>query len=135
MEVARIAAGKIPWRVNGAVDGESITVCKLLRECFNQSYALRRRQFHRQRDQVLARYARIDARLGTFRGVPQTGAVFRPVHFVGGESARQNDFFVHDIPAIGMIVSLAAALIADALAGAVRSSAHRAAPAGASKGF
>src|SRR5712692_2772428 len=99
MKIAGIAPRKITRRVDGEINGKAISVRKLLREPSYQLEALRRRELDRQRDQILAGDSRVLARLGVFRGVPETGSISSPRHVFICEPARQHDLLVQHVPA------------------------------------
>src|SRR5580704_13263287 len=126
VEVTRIPVG--PRLVHRQIHGHLVALADLAREVACQSHALPPRQLCRQRHLILACHAGVVALLRMLGTVPQTLALARPADRLAVELGRQEYFRMQDVAPARMVVHLTAALVTDALAGAVSGRGGRAAP-------
>jgi len=86
-------------------------------------------------DQIFPGHSGVLATLGGLRGIPKSGTVGRPAHVLAGKPRREQDFLVHDVLPVRVIVGASRAFVANALARAIRGGARRAATVRATEGF
>jgi hypothetical protein len=78
---------------------------------------MRLHQLRRKEDEELSPKARIAAQAGVLRSVPERDAVLSPGHVEAvREIRRQDDLFIGNVTAAGVIMDLAGALVPNALA-------------------
>jgi len=78
VEIARIAAGKIPGRVNRDIEREPIALDQLVRKVRDQTHAVLGGEFRGQRHQKFAGDPRIFSHFRLLRAIPQTAAILGP---------------------------------------------------------
>ena len=115
MKVPGVASQEIPGSVQRHVDGESVAVGKILRKAAHHIDPLRVSQLAGHGDQILAGHSGILTLLGGLRDVPKRGTIGRPAHVHAGEARREQDFLVHNITPVRVIVRVSGTFVAYAL--------------------